>query len=186
MALAQWQQLQRTWTFEDLQALPDDVGWRNFEIIDGALLVSPSTGMRHEFVSERLRALLREAGLPDFETVGPIAVDLHPSYRIPDLIVVAADTARQDVNPVPVIEVLLAVEVVSAGSETTDRVTKPAQYAAFGIPTYWRVETRPHVTLTAYRLEGDGYAHAGTWGPGETAELVAPFPVSIPIDGITP
>jgi len=40
-------------------------------------------------------------------------------------------------------EVLLAVEVVSPGSVTTDRITKPAQYAAAGIANFWRVETEP-------------------------------------------
>ena len=32
------------------------------------------------------------------------------------------------------------VEVVSPGSETTDRIVKTDQYAKAGIPFYWRVE----------------------------------------------
>jgi Uma2 family endonuclease len=36
--------------------------------------------------------------------------------------------------------VLLVVEVVSPGSETTDRIVKADQYARAGIPFYWRVE----------------------------------------------
>ena len=35
---------------------------------------------------------------------------------------------------------LLVVEVVSPGSETTDRIVKADQYAKAGIQFYWRVE----------------------------------------------
>jgi hypothetical protein len=69
-----------------------------------------------------------------------------------------------------------------------DRFTKPAVYAANGIPIYLRVETEPDVTLTAYELRPGAHAYTelGTWGPGETAHLTDPFPVDIPIDAITP
>jgi len=36
--------------------------------------------------------------------------------------------------------ILLVAEVVSPGSETTDRVFKPEQYAQAGIEFYWRIE----------------------------------------------
>jgi Uma2 family endonuclease len=36
--------------------------------------------------------------------------------------------------------VLLVVEVVSPGSETTDRIVKADQYARAGIQFYWRIE----------------------------------------------
>ncbi len=181
-------QIQRVWTFEDLQALPDDVDWRRYEIVDGALVVSPSVASRHEFVSAWLRRLLDQGGLPQFLTIGPIAVDLRPSYRIPDLAVVSIDLAKRNLNPLPPNEVHLIVEVVSPGSVTQDRVTKPAQYAAAGIPVYLRVETEPDVTLSAYGLAPGAavYTELGTWGPGEVARLDAPFAVDIPIDAITP
>lgn len=185
LALAETHQV---WTFEDLLALPDDVEWRRYEIVDGALVMSPSVNLWHEGVSAQLRAVLREAGLPDFRVVGPIAVDLHPSYRIPDLIVVTAERMRTDVNPLPSSDALLVVEIVSPGSQTTDRVTKPAQYAAYGIPVYLRVETRPVVTLTAYELMAGApvYSETGAWGPGKVAHLDRPFAVDIPIDELIP
>lgn len=117
--------------------------------------------------------------------MGPLAVDIDPTYLIPDLTVVTQDRALRNVNPVPSADVLLCVEFVSPGSRTMDRIVKPAKYAQGGIPSYWRVETRPHVALTEYRLEGDVYAEVGTWGPGETAELTAPFPVAIEIDALS-
>ncbi|MEU4690668.1 Uma2 family endonuclease [Actinoplanes sp. NPDC023714] len=49
-----------------------------------------------------------------------------------------ADTI--DLNPTRPEHVLLVMEVVSPGSETTDRIVKTDQYARAGIPFYWRVE----------------------------------------------
>lgn len=178
----------QVWTFADLQALPEDVDWRRYEIVDGALVVSPSVNLRHEVVSENVRAALRAAGTPDFVVVGPMAVGLHPSYRIPDLIVVSAEVGATDINPVPATDVLLAVEVVSPGSATTDRITKPAQYAAAGIASYWRVETTPEISLTVYELPRgtDVYIELGTWSRGQIARLQKPFAVEIAIDALTP
>lgn len=180
--------LQQTWTFADLAALPDDVDWRRYEIIDGALVVSPSTGMRHEFVSQELRTILRTAGLPTFRVAGPIAVDLAPSYLIPDLVVVTDAVARSNVNPVPAGAAQLVVEIESPSTRTADRVVKPALYAEAGIQAYLRIETAPDIRLFAYTLAAGSttYAHVGSWGPGETARLSTPLAVEIPIDAITP
>ena len=38
------------WTVADLDAL-DVEDWFRYEIVDGALVVSPPTGRKHEFVS---------------------------------------------------------------------------------------------------------------------------------------
>ncbi len=52
-----------------------------------------------------------------------------------------ADTI--DIMPARPEHILLIVEVVSAGSETTDRIVKAEQYAKAGISYYWRVEQPP-------------------------------------------
>jgi Uma2 family endonuclease len=178
----------QVWTFADLQALPADVEWRRFEIVDGALIMSPSAGSRHELVITRLRRVLDRCAPPDHVALGSMAVAVQDSYRIPDLVVALERVALADVNPMLAADVSLVVEVVSPGTRTTDRITKPAQYAAAGIPAYWRVETRPVVTLTVYELESGAevYTEVGTWGPGQTARLERPFPVAVPIDAITP
>lgn len=49
-----------------------------------------------------------------------------------------ADTI--DISPTRPEHVLLVVEVVSPGSETTDRIVKVDQYAKAGIGFYWRIE----------------------------------------------
>jgi Uma2 family endonuclease len=49
----------------------------------------------------------------------------------------------------------LAVEVVSKGSERTDRWLKPLGYAAAGIARFWRVE--PDGTVMRFRIDGGRY-----------------------------
>jgi len=81
-------EMQQVWTFEDLQALPEDVDWRRYEIVDGALVVSPSTSPRHEFACAQVEAAIRPMMPAAVMVLGPSAIDLRPSYRIPDLVVV--------------------------------------------------------------------------------------------------
>ena len=176
----------QVWTFEDLQAI-DVEDWRRYEIVDGALVVSPSTGFRHEVVSALVREVISAALPPELIVVGPMAVDLAPSYRIPDLLVVPRRLAVTDIKLLRPADLPLVVEVVSPGSVTTDRITKPAQYAAAGIGAYWWVETKPEVSLTAYVLrEGANvYTELGTWTSGQIAQLIEPFTVEVTIDRLT-
>ena len=175
-------QMRDVWTIEDLFEL-DVEDWRRYEIVDGALVVSPTPGLSHEYLLARVRnALIRAAPAGIEVLAGNTGVEFGRSYRVPDIAVVPLDLPGPLMTPK---DVLLAVEVVSPGSVTTDRITKPAQYAAAGIPNFWRVEQDP-VSLTAYRLVGDVYAEVGTWNVGETARLSDPFPVEIEISRSAP
>jgi Uma2 family endonuclease len=88
------------------------------EIVDGMVVVRPSASKRHN----RLARLQ----------------DVPLNNRRPDVTVYRADTIG--LTPTRPEHVLLVVEVVSPGSETTDRIVKADQYARAGIPFYWRVE----------------------------------------------
>ncbi|MGH3261063.1 MAG: Uma2 family endonuclease [Trebonia sp.] len=178
---------QRVWTFDDLQQLPDEVDWRRYEIVDGALVVSPGPAPTHEFASSRLLRIVAAQLPSDVEIIGPVTVDLAPSYRIPDLVVVPMSVFGSHEKRIWPRDVRLAVEVVSPGSQTTDRITKPAQYAAAGIPAYWRVETDP-VSLTAYELDRGAtvYTEVGSWTAGQVARLDRPCPLSVEIDRLWP
>lgn len=170
--------LHDVWTVDDLDELDVEDWWR-YEIVDGALVVTPTADGTHELASEDLRSLVRSA-LPDgLAIVGPLGVDIAPTYLVPDILVAERATVRRSKH-MSASDVLLAIEIVSPGSTTMDRLVKPAKYAAAGIPHYWRVEQDP-LSLTAYRLAGDTYAEIGTWQVGEVAELADPFPVRIDI-----
>ena len=81
---------------------------------------------------------------------------------------------------------MLAIEIVSPGSERTDHTVKHLEYADAGIPHYWIVdlgEPGDRVTLTAHHLAGEfGYADAGPVGGVFTA--TEPFPVRIDLDAL--
>ncbi|MDG4796646.1 Uma2 family endonuclease [Micromonospora sp. WMMD1082] len=87
-------------------------------------------------------------------------------------------------------DVVLAVEVVSPGTRRVDRFAKPGEYAAAGIPFYWRIEQDP-VHLYAYRL-GDRIGPGGerqyelVADSAELIELTEPFEIKLPIADVTP
>ncbi|MEU0372564.1 Uma2 family endonuclease [Streptomyces sp. NPDC006283] len=111
------------------------------EIVDGMVVVSPSASKRHNRLARILANALDAAAGPEWNADTDFDVrlqDVPLSNRRPDVTVYRADAI--DITPTRPEHVLLVVEVVSPGSETTDRVVKVDQYARAGIPFYWRVE----------------------------------------------
>lgn len=85
---------------------------------------------------------------------------------------------------------MLAVEIVSPGTRRIDRFAKPGEYAAAGIPFYWRIEQDP-VHVYAYRI-GDQVGPGGerqyelVADGADVIELAEPFDIKLPIAEITP
>lgn len=75
------------------------------------------------------------------------------------------------------------VEVVSPGTRKRDRFEKPGDYAAAGIPHYWRIEQGP-VHVYAYDLVDGRYELVAD--SADELVLTAPFPIRLPIRDITP
>lgn len=161
------------WTVDDLDELPDD-GYR-YELVDGSLLVSPPPEFDHQYLASRLIVLLSPQLPEPLRAVGAPGVYFdRRNYRVPDLVVVPrGETLRRRVGPS---DVVVAVELVSPGSRSTDRVAKPAQYAAAGIAHYWRLELDP-LELVVHDLAGDTYREAGRYD--DEVELVHPLPVRL-------
>ncbi|GIE82962.1 hypothetical protein Aph02nite_89120 [Actinoplanes philippinensis] len=111
------------------------------EIMDGMVCAGPSASKRHNRLARLLANALDDAAGPDWNADTDFDVrlqDVPLNNRRPDVTVYRADTI--DISPTRPEHVLLVVEVVSPGSETTDRIVKTDQYARAGIPFYWRVE----------------------------------------------
>jgi Uma2 family endonuclease len=111
------------------------------EIVDGMVLVSPSASKRHNRLARLLANALDAAAGPDWNADTDFDVrlqDVPLNNRRPDVTVYRAESI--DVTPTRPEHVLLVVEVVSPGSETTDRIVKVDQYARAGIQFYWRIE----------------------------------------------
>ncbi|WUI08003.1 Uma2 family endonuclease [Micromonospora sp. NBC_00421] len=87
-------------------------------------------------------------------------------------------------------DVVLAVEIVTPGTRRVDRFAKPGEYAAAGIPFYWRIEQDP-VHLYAYRI-GERVGPGGVRqyelvaDSADLIELTEPFDIKLPIAEITP
>jgi Uma2 family endonuclease len=158
-------------TVADLEAMPDD--GRRYELIGGAIVMTPAPGVEHQRVSHRLYSLLQDAW-PAMEIFyAPIDLDLPGGQRVqPDL--VAVEWGRT--GPRLSLPVGLVAEIVSPGSQTNDRVTKRAIYAAAGIPAYWIVDPDRGV-ITCLVLDGADYRIVA-----EGASVTVDDPVSLRID----
>ena len=143
------------WAFEDLEALPE-TGAR-YEIVDGALLVSPSPLAPHQRIAGRIEAQLDAQLSPALWVFHEVSVVIGRSVRVPDAIV--ADPQRFDPQalPLPTAAVLLLAEVESPSSRSQDRLLKPAEYASAGIPCYLRVELDPSLRVVAHVLRDGRY-----------------------------
>jgi Uma2 family endonuclease len=111
------------------------------EIVDAIVHVSPCVSKRHNRLARLLANRLDAAAGPEWNADTDFDVrlqDVPLNNRRPDVSVYRAETI--DVTPTRPEHVLLVAEVVSPGSETTDRIVKADQYARAGIGFYWRVE----------------------------------------------
>ncbi|MFE4974769.1 Uma2 family endonuclease [Kitasatospora sp. NPDC056651] len=157
------------------------------EIVDAMVVVSPSASKRHDRLARFLANALDEAGGAEWNADTDFDVrlqDVPLNNRRPDVVVYRADTI--DESPTRPDHVLLLVEVVSPGSETTDRVVKLDQYAKAGIPFYWRVEQAtgrvPIVHTYVLDEAGAGY-RAGELFTG-LVKAVVPYPVAVDLSGL--
>ena len=163
------------WTVDDL---PDSE--LRCELVDGGLLVTPPPGLRHQEVADALLHVLAPVVPAAWRAVAPQGLYFDErNYRVPDLLVYdRAASARGRVTPG---DVHLAVEITSPGSVSTDRVAKPAQYAAAGIPHFWRLELDPLV-LVVHRLAGTSYDVVGRFDGA--VRLQEPLPVSFRVPAL--
>ena len=169
------------WTVDDLELLPDDPPFR-YELVDGTLVVSPPPPNAHNLFANELSHLLHDALDRQWLVLAPGAVEFDVrNWRSPDLLVVRREALqRKYAEPG---EALLAVEVMSPSSVSTDRITKPAQFASAGIEHFWRYEP-PTQVLWTYRLDGDVYRETGRYD--DEVVLDEPVPLRFRLADLLP
>ncbi|MFI6618333.1 Uma2 family endonuclease [Streptomyces sp. NPDC050528] len=153
------------------------------EIVDGMVVVSPSASKRHNRLARILANALDAAAGPDWNADTDFDVrlqDVPLTNRRPDVAVYRAETI--DLTPTRPEHVLLVVEVVSPGSETTDRIVKVDQYAKAGIPFYWRVEQAATGVPIVYTYVLDPATKAYRDGEMFTGVIKAAVPFSVAVD----
>ncbi len=165
----------RPLTAADLETRPDD-GHR-YELIDGALIVTPSPAVPHQRIVGNLHLLLRQACTAPFEvTLAPLDVTVFDVTVVqPDLLVAPRQTLtgrKMAGLPVP------AVEVLSPGTRPIDLNLKRAAYEGFGTASYWVVDPAgPRVLV--WKLGSQGYGEPLEAVGDRALELTHPFPLSI-------
>lgn len=168
------------WTTDDLDDLP--VSNYRYELTDGALSVAPSPSNLHQSLSARLFTTLEGLVPPPY--VVAMAVEIRfgrQLTRIPDLMVVRSEEpGRHWFAPS---EVVVAMEIESPGNHVEDRTTKPALYAQFGIPHYWRIEPTPPRVTTYRRGLGDAYT---TTSSGDRLSVTEPFAADLDLAALLP
>jgi len=163
-------------TVEDLETMPDD--GRRYELIGGAIVMTPAPEVGHQRASRRFQSRL-EAAWPAKEVfAAPVDVDLPGGQRVqPDLVVVERGRTGKRLT----VPVALVVEIVSPGSAVNDRITKLGVYAGARIPHYWVLDL-PAGLAACYVLD-DGVYRLVAEGP--VIDITEPVAVHIDIAALT-
>ncbi|GAB1514369.1 Uma2 family endonuclease [Actinophytocola sp. KF-1] len=168
-------------TVADYEALPEEV-CRRIEIVDGAVVVSPSPRRAHQHIAHNLVTALKEIAPPGYTAVGDVDLrlrDVPLLNRRPDVVVY--DAALPDDEPLRPEHCLLVVEIMSEGSVTTDQIDKPGEYAASGIRHFWRVEYDDHV-ISVFRYQLDPTTRTYGLAGLDKRKLVISDPVELELD----
>jgi Uma2 family endonuclease len=153
------------------------------EIVDGTVVVAPAASIRHNRLARFLANGLELAAGPGWNADTNFDVRLQDApltNRRPDVVVYRADTI--DISPTRPEHLLLIVEIVSPGSETTDRIVKADQYAKAGIAFYWRVEQATTGVPLVYTYVLDPASRVYRDGEVFTGIVKATVPFSVEID----
>jgi Uma2 family endonuclease len=165
-------------TIADLEAMPED--GRRYELVGGAIVMTPAPSTVHQWVLGRLFRLIEDA-CPHGHRVffAPTDLDLPGQQRVqPDVVLAPVASISPERLTTPVV---LVVEIVSPGSRTNDRVTKRATYAEAGIPHYWLVDPDTN-TIVLMRLDAGSYEVVAE---GPTVSATEPVLLDLSISTLT-
>jgi len=150
----------KTWTYADLEAMPENQSATRYEIIDGELIVTPAPIPPHEILGIELTYLFVD--FVKSRRLGRVFGD-HVDYLLsrgevvnPDLSFIARDRLHivgpKAIHGAPD----LAVEILSPSTRRLDLVAKRRLYARDGVREYWIVDPRER-SVTVLALRGDAF-----------------------------
>lgn len=170
----------RDLTRADLDAMPDD-GHR-YELIEGALVVTPAPSVRHQDVVANLFLILNAAA-PESVKVrfAPLDVALADGTVLqPDLIVAPHGAFSERDLPIAPI---LAVEVLSPSSRGIDLLLKKDRLERAGCPHYWAVDPDAP-SIVAWKLVEGAYREVAVANGDERFATAEPFSVTFAVSGL--
>jgi Uma2 family endonuclease len=179
-------------TVDDYEVLPEEI-CRAIEVVDGYVVYSEAPAPAHQTAGRRLANLIeREARTAMSHGHECLTINTDVDLRLRD---VALLNRRPDVVLYRCLElrerlsadhVLLIIEIVSPGSETTDSVDKFGEYARAGVPHYWiaRLDDSGVSVIERFQLDQatGQYKHLGTFMKDESGgapRVSNPIPVTI-------
>ena len=133
-----------TWgrfTRADFEKLPEDAGdGIRYELLDGAIVMTPAPGVAHQTAVANLLFRLHQAAPAGMRTmVSPLDVYLPTDDILePDVLVITPDAVRDDKVQGAVPQ--LVVEVLSPSSGRRDVGDKLTAYRDAGVPSYWVID----------------------------------------------
>ncbi len=162
-------------TRADLDALRPPEGSERYELLDGAIIVTPGPGRWHQAVVVELTVLLR-SNRPDGLVIKTAPFDValaEDTVLQPDLLVAGRDDlTAKDLPTAP----LLAVEVLSPSTRRIDLLLKRDRFAAAGVPSYWIID--PDVpSVTVLELHDGAYRAVQMRRGDEPVHVTMPFPL---------
>lgn len=163
-------------TYEDYLELPDD--GKQYELIEGELILNPAPVPRHQFIAANilgeLRAYRRQYG--GGKVAGaPIDVVLAEDVVLqPDAIFIRTERlsiiSDKNIQGAP----NLAVEVLSDSTRRRDEIIKRKLYERFGVDEYWIVD--PVVdTVKIYRRSEGAFVRAAEISTETGGEITSPL-----------
>jgi Uma2 family endonuclease len=173
-------------TLAEWEAIPES-DQHHLEVVEGMAVMAAKPFGEHQYAGMMLGAGLVQRLPREFVAVPDVEVLLEESpltVRAPDVVVIPTAVFKQRPPRYSASDVLLAVEILSAGTRRVDRVLKFSEYAEFGIPQYWIVDLASPTVLTAFVLVDGAYELAGEFR-GSAALTVAEHPVEIDLEALT-
>jgi Uma2 family endonuclease len=163
-------------TYEDYLELPDD--GKQYELIEGELILNPAPVPRHQWIVLNIAAELRDyhrrnPGGAVFSA--PIDVVLGQDVVLqPDVIVIRAErmeiVGSKNIQGGPSI----VVEVLSDGTRRRDEIIKRKLYESYGVDEYWIVD--PVIeTVKIYRRIGGAFVRAAEISIESGGEITSPL-----------
>ncbi len=171
-----WPAAGQPFTVAELDRMPDD--GRRYELLDGALVVSPRPTTVHQLAAARLVITLGNACPDGLCVLAEPAVQLTADTEFdPDVVVVR----QQDVGgPKLLRPPLLAIEIRSPSTALIDLNHKMAAYQRFGVQSYWIINPDPGLpSLDAYELRDGRYARTASVTGCRAFRAERPFPAEI-------
>lgn len=163
----------KRWTYEEYYKLQDD---QRYEIIDGALLMSPAPDTWHQSWLNSLNILMslfvRRTKFGRI-FISPVDVVLDPANTVqPDIVFIGAKNLgivqKQAILGVPD----LVVELISSTSVRRDRYVKKELYERFGVAEYWIGDAANQSLEILTLREGRYQLHSSAEVSGRASSLV--------------